>query len=87
MASDVTVKYVLSNFEHFAIKGQLVDQISTFPLESARAHIMGGGQGRRNKVGVQVRERSERKKFFDPPHFWLTWGNIKQDITVFITQL
>jgi len=38
-------------------------------------------------VGVQVRERSERKNFFDPLHFWLTWGDIKQDITVFITAI
>jgi len=30
------------------------------------------------KWGVQVRERSERKKFFwPPPHFWLTWGGHK----------
>ena len=38
--------------------------------------------------GVEVRERSERKNFFwPPPHLWLTWGDIKQDISVFITTI
>jgi len=38
-------------------------------------------------VGVQVRERSERKIFFDLPTFGLPWGDIKQDITVFIAAI
>ena len=80
MASDVTVKYVLSNFEHFAIKGQLVDQISTFPLESARAHMMGGARAAQQSGGTS--SRAERaKKIFWPPHFWLTWGDITAIMT------
>ena len=39
------------------------------------------------KWGVQVRERSERKNFFDPPTFGLPGGDIKQDITVFISAI
>ena len=38
------------------------------------------------KVGVQVRERSERKNFFKPP-LLAYLGDIKQDITVFITAI
>jgi len=34
----------------------------------------------------KVRERSEQKKFFDPPTFCLP-GGIKQDDTVFITAI
>ena len=37
--------------------------------------------------GVQIRERSERKFFFDPPTFDLPGGDMKQDIAVFFTAI
>ena len=45
-------------------------------------------QGRRNifKGGVQVRERSELKNFFGSP-LLAYLGDLKQDITVFITAI
>jgi len=75
MASEVTVKYVLSNFEHFAIKGQLVDQISTFPPESARAHMMGGARAAQQflKWGYKFASGAS-EKFFLTPTFGLPGG-------------
>jgi len=39
------------------------------------------------KVGVQVRERSELKKFFLAPPLLAYLEDLKQDITVFITEI
>ena len=39
------------------------------------------------EVGVQVSERSERKTFLTPPPLLAYLGDIKQDITVFITAI
>jgi len=46
-------------------------------------------QGRRNGCeGGGTISRAERaKKFFYPPHLWLTWGDMKQDIAVFFTAI
>jgi len=37
------------------------------------------------KVGGTSSRAERAKKIVLTPHFWLTWGDIKQDITVFIT--
>jgi len=40
------------------------------------------------KVGGTISRAERAKIFFDPPpHLWLTWGDMKQDIAVFFTAI